>query len=83
MRIPTPAFGLGLIEAIPDATLVQNLTANSAAKSQLGISGKLNRNGNDGTVTRFGWKAQNKSLTIFSGEAYNVEMGITNLTISQ
>ncbi len=79
MRIPTPAFGLGLIEAIPDATLVQNLTANSAAKSQLGISGKLNRNGNDGTVTRFGWKAQNKSLTIFSGEAYNVEMGITNL----
>jgi len=29
-------------------------------------------------VTRFGWKAQNKSLLIFSGEAYNVEMGITN-----
>ncbi|MBV9180270.1 MAG: thiol oxidoreductase, partial [Acidobacteria bacterium] len=27
---------------------------------------------------RFGWKAQNKSLHIFSGEAYNVEMGITN-----
>src|SRR5262249_20585295 len=33
---------------------------------------------NDGTLTRFGWKAQNKSLVIFSGEAYNVEMGITN-----
>jgi hypothetical protein len=31
-----------------------------------------------GTITRFGWKAQNKSLLIFSGEAYNVEMGITN-----
>src|SRR4029077_7011501 len=44
-----------------------------------GISGRLNRNGNDGTVTRFGWKAQNKSLLMFSGEAYNVEMGITNL----
>jgi len=27
---------------------------------------------------RFGWKAQNKSLLLFSGEAYNVEMGITN-----
>jgi CxxC motif-containing protein (DUF1111 family) len=27
---------------------------------------------------RFGWKAQNKSLAIFAGEAYNVEMGITN-----
>jgi Di-haem oxidoreductase, putative peroxidase len=79
MRIPTPTFGLGLIEAIPDATLVQNLANNSSTKSQLGISGRLNRNGNDGSVTRFGWKAQNKSLTIFAGEAYNVEMGVTNL----
>jgi len=25
-----------------------------------------------------GWKAQNKSITMFGGEAYNVEMGITN-----
>ena len=79
MRIPTQTFGLGLIEAIPDATLVQNLAANSGLKSSLGISGRLNHSGNDGTVTRFGWKAQNKSLSIFSGEAYNVEMGITNL----
>jgi CxxC motif-containing protein (DUF1111 family) len=79
MRIPTPTFGLGLIEAIPDATLVQNLAANQGLKSLLGISGRLNHSGNDGTVTRFGWKAQNKSLGIFSGEAYNVEMGITNL----
>jgi CxxC motif-containing protein (DUF1111 family) len=79
MRIPTPTFGLGLVEAIPDATLVHNLSANSGLKSSLGISGHLNHSGNDGTVTRFGWKAQNKSLSIFSGEAYNVEMGITNL----
>ena len=42
------------------------------------ISGQANNNGNDGTVARFGWKAQNKSLLLFSGEAYNVEMGITN-----
>jgi CxxC motif-containing protein (DUF1111 family) len=35
-------------------------------------------NGNDGTISRFGWKAQNQSLLLFSGEAYNVEMGITN-----
>ena len=39
---------------------------------------KPNKNGNDGTIARFGWKAQNKSLLIFSGEAYNVEMGISN-----
>ena len=42
------------------------------------ISGQPNKNGNDGTIGRFGHKAQNKSLLIFSGEAYNVEMGITN-----
>jgi CxxC motif-containing protein (DUF1111 family) len=40
--------------------------------------GSENRNGNDGTIARFGWKAQNKSLLIFAGEAYNVEMGISN-----
>jgi CxxC motif-containing protein (DUF1111 family) len=77
-RIPTPVFGAGLIEMIKDSTLVANLAVNSQVKSQLGISGRLNRNGNDGTVSRFGWKAQNQSLLLFSGEAYNVEMGITN-----
>ena len=76
-RIPTPVFGLGLIEAIPDRVLVENV-AHSASQS-LGIQGSLNRNGNDGTVTRLGWKAQNKSLLLFAGEAYNVEMGVTNL----
>jgi CxxC motif-containing protein (DUF1111 family) len=75
-RIPTPTFGLGLIEAIQDTTLIQNVQ--QSASQRLGISGTLNRNGNDGSVTRFGWKAQNKSLLLFSGEAYNVEMGITN-----
>jgi len=42
------------------------------------IMGESNNNGNDGTIARFGWKAQNKSLLIFAGEAYNVEMGISN-----
>jgi CxxC motif-containing protein (DUF1111 family) len=79
LRIPTPTFGLGLIEAISDDALGDNLNANSFQKQQFGIAGRLNHSGNDGTVTRFGWKAQNKSLQIFSGEAYNVEMGITNL----
>jgi CxxC motif-containing protein (DUF1111 family) len=90
-RIPTPTFGLGLIEQIPDAAIVANQNANGFAKSQLGIRGKANyhvagrtisgmtnNNGNDGTIARFGWKAQNKSLLLFSGEAYNVEMGISN-----
>jgi CxxC motif-containing protein (DUF1111 family) len=77
-RIPTPTFGAGLIEAIPGHNINNNLAANASAKAQLGISGHSNKNGNDGTVTKFGWKAQNKSLLIFSGEAYNVEQGVTN-----
>jgi Di-haem oxidoreductase, putative peroxidase len=77
-RIPTPVFGAGLIENIPDATIVANMNANSGMKRSLGISGHPNYSGNDGSITRFGWKAQNKSLEIFSGEAYNVEIGVTN-----
>ncbi len=84
-RIPTPLFGAGLIEAIDDDAILANVQANFVAKQSLGIRGRANRtsgrsntSGNDGTITRFGWKAQNKSLEIFSGEAYNVEQGITN-----
>jgi len=73
-RIPTPVFGLGLIEAIADTTIL----ANEGISKPYGISGHANRNGNDGTVTRFGWKAQNKSLASVAGEAYNVEQGVTN-----
>jgi CxxC motif-containing protein (DUF1111 family) len=77
-RIPTPTFGAGLIELITDADIDANRTASQADKAAFGISGRANHNGNDGTISRFGWKAQNKSLLLFSGEAYNVEMGITN-----
>lgn len=76
-RIPTPTFGVGLIENLDDSTLIENQQNNLA--NNFGIAGTFNRSGNDGTITRFGWKAQNKSMQIFSGEAYNVEMGITNL----
>ena len=77
-RIPTPVFGLGLVETISDKTILDNLAAQGSDKRNLGISGRPNRNGNDGTITKFGWKAQNISLTMFSGEAYNVEQGVTN-----
>jgi CxxC motif-containing protein (DUF1111 family) len=82
-RIPSPTFGAGLIEQIPDKTILANQNADSSRKQALGISGRPNRNGNDGTITRFGWKAQNKSLLNFSAEAYNVEMGITNEAFQQ
>jgi CxxC motif-containing protein (DUF1111 family) len=90
-RIPTPLFGAGLIEAIPDSAILANIHANAPEKAQLGISGhpnahlsgNANRSANDGTITRFGWKAQNKSLLMFSSEAYNVEMGISNQLFPQ
>jgi CxxC motif-containing protein (DUF1111 family) len=81
-RIPIPLFGEGFVENTPDATLRANASSSaslSAAQSPaLGISGVFNTNGNDQTITRFGWKAQNKSLLLFAGEAANVEMGVTN-----
>jgi Di-haem oxidoreductase, putative peroxidase len=78
-RIPTPMLGLGLMESIQDREiLARQALAQQNGALALGISGHPNRSGNDGTITRFGWKAQNKSITIFAGEAYNVEMGITN-----
>ncbi len=75
-RIPTPVFGAGLIENLDDSTLLNNQLAN--LNNNFGVAGTFNHNGNDGTISRFGWKAQNKSLHIFAGEAYNVEMGISN-----
>src|SRR5437867_1342687 len=53
-RIPTPVFGGGLIQEIEDSTLIANKLANLAAKTLLGISGRENREGNTGTITRFG-----------------------------
>ncbi len=90
-RIPTPTFGAGLIESIPDSAILANMQANATEKRALGISGhanahlsgNVNRNANDGTITRFGWKAQNKSLLLFAAEAYNVEMGISNQLFPQ
>ncbi len=53
-----------------------------ALDATLGITGinfgVFNTSGNDQTITRFGWKAQNKSLLMFAGETSNVELGVTN-----
>ncbi len=76
-RIPTPTFGLGLVENVSDQDLINNAARENSLNSSV-QNGVLNRIGNDGTVTRFGWKAQNKSLLLFAGEAANAEMGMTN-----
>ncbi len=38
LRIPTPVFGAGLIEAVPDATIVENKNSYLLRKRALGIS---------------------------------------------
>jgi hypothetical protein len=83
-RIPTPTFGVGFVETTSDDTLVNTLndaengTTSLNQTDSLGIAGTFNRIGNDQTISRFGWKAQNSSLLMFAGEASNVEMGVTN-----
>ena len=81
-RIPIPTFGDGFVENAPEPVLENNASAAKTLAATLGITGinfgVFNLSGNDQTITRFGWKAQNKSLLMFAGEASNVEMGVTN-----
>jgi len=77
-RIPIQMYGIGLIDAIQDREILARHDTTAAQRRLLGIAGHPNRSGNDNTIARFGWKAQNKSISMFAGEAYNVEMGITN-----
>lgn len=78
LRESTPLFGLGLIEAIPDATII----ANARRQKRNGVGGRVAMVAdlaNGGTrVGRFGWKAQLATLLDFSADAYVNEMGITN-----
>ena len=77
-RLSTPLYGLGLIEAIPDATIL----ANAERQKSLGLDGvpSLVTDAATGAlrVGRFGWKAQQATLLSFSADAYVNEMGITN-----
>jgi len=82
-RIPTPVFGAGLMERIPDSAMLEKRRAHADTKQPLGIRGKaqqdvLQDEQLENTLGRFGWKAQHASVRLFAGEAYNVEMGITN-----
>ena len=79
-RRTTPLFGLGLVDAVPDATLValaarqRMRTPATAGRTHLvpdAVSGEQH-------VGRFGWKAQVSSLLHFAGDAYLNEMGITS-----
>jgi len=82
-RIPLQLFGLGILDGIQDREILSRHVATTGLRAQLGIGGLPNRSANDGTIAKFGWKAQNKSIAIFAAEAYNVEMGVTNDLFAQ
>ena len=78
LRQSTPLFGLGLIEAIPDAT-IERLAARPAHNGIAGRAAHITDvvSGAE-RVGRFGWKGQQATLLAFAGDAYRNEMGITN-----
>jgi CxxC motif-containing protein (DUF1111 family) len=76
-RNTTPTFGGGMVEIIEDSDILANMNSNLSQKQALGISGHPNI-ADDGTISRFGHKAQERSLTLFSGGAYNIEEGVSN-----
>ena len=76
-RRTTPLFGLGLVDATPEATFRA-----LAAKQAPAIRGRLARvsdlAGGAPAMGKFGWKAQAPSLHQFAGLALSQELGITN-----
>ena len=79
-RAPIPLFGAGLVEAIPDETLMAMQDPNDDNRD--GVSGRAaiitDIETGDRRVGRFGWKAQHATLMAFGADAYRNEMGITN-----
>jgi len=71
-RVPRPLFGLGLVEAIPDAQLMA--LADPDDSDGDGISGRAVRE--YGRVVRFGTQSQGRSIRSFVERAFELEMGL-------
>jgi CxxC motif-containing protein (DUF1111 family) len=72
-RNPTPLFGVGLIDRIPEAAIEAAARRRHPAWPQ--VKGRASRLG-DGRIGRFGWKAQTATLSEFVRAAAAVEMGL-------
>ena len=79
-RIAPAVFGLGLLEAIPEATIFDRADALDADGD--GISGKPNLVWNieeqAHTLGRFGWKAENPTALQQTADAFHQDMGVTS-----
>ena len=73
-RSSPPLFGLGLLDAIPDATILAHEDPGDANGD--GVRGHANRT-IDGRVGRFGRKAAVAALADFNAGAFPQEMGVT------
>jgi CxxC motif-containing protein (DUF1111 family) len=76
-RRTTPLFGLGLVDATPDATFVA-LAKRQPAKIRGRVAWVQNLATGERSVGKFGWKAQAPSLHQFSGQALLMELGVTS-----
>jgi CxxC motif-containing protein (DUF1111 family) len=78
LRQVPPLYGDGLMEVIRNIAIIDNMNSNLTEKASLGITGQPNYSGNDGSIMRFGWKAQVRSTMLMSANQFQVEMGVTN-----
>ena len=79
-RVAPPMIGLGLLESIPDTTLLEWADEDDADND--GISGKVNRVWDVRTQTfalgKFGWKAGQPNLMQQNAAAFNGDVGLTS-----
>ncbi|MFO0891188.1 MAG: di-heme oxidoredictase family protein [Isosphaeraceae bacterium] len=72
-RNPTPLFGMGLVDAIPDEVIEAG--ARRRVSGWPSVNGRVSRLP-DGRVGRYGWKAQTATLREFVLSAAAMEMGL-------
>lgn len=84
-RIAPPIFGLGLLDAISENTIIANSDEND--KDQDGISGRVNYvwddQNNKVSVGKFGWKANQPNLYQQTAKAFHEDMGLTSTLYSK
>ena len=82
-RVAPPMIGLGLLESIPDETLLAWADEQDADKD--GISGKVNKvwdiEKDDFSIGRFGWKAGQPTLMQQNAAAFNGDVGLSLIHI--
>jgi CxxC motif-containing protein (DUF1111 family) len=84
-RVATPMIGLGLLEMIGEADIVQGADPEDADGD--GISGRIqrvwDREAGKPALGRFGWKAGDPTVRQQSGHAFAADIGISNPVAGQ